>query len=89
MCGIVGFGDFTKNSEKQILVKKTIFDNYGGYNTSFKTGQDLELWLRLKDKIKFGYTHEVLLKYRLKPNSVRIGIYDNSCKNPISIWLIP
>ncbi|MBD3842801.1 MAG: glycosyltransferase [Campylobacterales bacterium] len=60
-----------------VLIKREIFNEYGGYNISCKTGQDLELWLRLRDKIKFGYINECLLKYRLNPNSMRQGIYDN------------
>lgn len=60
-----------------VLIKKDVFEKYGFYNILFKTGQDLELWLRLRDKIKFGYFNKCLLKYRLNPNSVRPGIYNN------------
>lgn len=60
-----------------VLIKKEIFNQHGKYNILCKTGQDLELWLRLKNKIKFGYINESLLKYRLNPNSVRASIYDD------------
>ena len=60
-----------------ILIKSDVFEKYGFYNILYKTGQDLELWLRLRGKINFGYYNKCLLKYRLNPNSVRAGIYNN------------
>ena len=30
-----------------VLIRKNILDNLGGYNTTFKTSQDIDLWFRL------------------------------------------
>lgn len=60
-----------------VFFKKDVVCKLGKYNPKFKTGQDLEFWLRLRDKIRFGFQHDKLLEYRLNPHSVRKGIYNN------------
>ena len=45
----------------------------GMYDESLRTGQDTDLWVRLRDAGSvFRYIPEPLLKYRLNPNSVRV-----------------
>lgn len=60
-----------------VFAKRDVFYKYGFYNPNYKTGQDLELWLRFNNKAKFGYIPEVILKYRISPNSVRAKKHEN------------
>lgn len=60
-----------------VMFKKSVFENVGGYDESFRTGQDLNLWLRMKEeKYNFGYIDKALLYYRLNPTSVRAYLSD-------------
>ncbi len=60
-----------------MINKETLLEN-GGYDESYKTGQDKTLWVRLRDTdCKFSYVRLSLLRYRLNPRSVRAGIYSD------------
>lgn len=60
-----------------VMFKKSTFSLLGGYNEECRTGQDLELWLRMKDEgLNFFYLNQTLLKYRLNPSSVRSYLSD-------------
>lgn len=50
-----------------LLVRKEIYERFGGFNTEFKTSADYELMLRLihKHKIKLGYLKEFAVKMRV------------------------
>lgn len=55
-----------------VMFKKSTFDKVGGYDEQYLTGQDLNLWLRMREqRCRFGYLNAVVLKYRLNPSSVR------------------
>jgi glycosyltransferase involved in cell wall biosynthesis len=54
-----------------VMIKTSVLKSYK-YNENFKTGQDADLWERLHyNKIRFYYIKDVLLFYRLNPDSVR------------------
>lgn len=60
-----------------VMFKKSTFDQVGGYDERCRTGQDLNLWLRMRDQgCHFGYLNQVVLKYRLNPLSVRAYLSD-------------
>lgn len=60
-----------------VMFKRSIFDRLGGYDEKCRTGQDLNLWLRMRERGgSFGYLNEVVLKYRLNPSSVRAYLSD-------------
>jgi hypothetical protein len=55
-----------------VMVRKSTLVDAGGYNEEYWTGQDHELWQRLKMKgATFRYIPETLLDLRLNPGSVR------------------
>ena len=55
-----------------VMFRRTIIIALGGYNESCKNDEDRDLWIRMKNSdIKFGYINEILLKYRINPDSVR------------------
>lgn len=55
-----------------VMFKKSTFVRLGGYDEQCSTGQDVNLWIRMrKQGCVFGYLDKVLLKYRLNPSSVR------------------
>ena len=54
--------DICKISPSSTLIKKSLFDQYGLFNTKFKVCEDYELWLRFTSKIEIGYINEVLIK---------------------------
>ena len=51
-----------KISPSSTLIKKSLFDQYGLFDTKFKVCEDYELWLRLTSKIEIGYIAEDLVK---------------------------
>lgn len=54
-----------------VMVKKEILE-HNKYNETYVTGQDAELWIRLRDQgVNFHYLKKELLYYRISPNSVR------------------
>ena len=54
--------DICKISPSSTLIKKSLFEQYGLFNTKFKVCEDYELWLRFTSKIEIGYIDEVLIK---------------------------
>ena len=54
--------DICKISPSSTLIKKSLFNQYGLFNTKFKVCEDYELWLRFTSKIEIGYIDEVLIK---------------------------
>lgn len=54
--------DICKISPSSTLIKKSLFDQYGLFNTKFKVCEDYELWLRFTSKIEIGYINEFLIK---------------------------
>lgn len=55
-----------------VMVKKETLIKFNGYNPFFRTGQDGELWIRMRDNgAKFYYLQKTLLLYRLNSNSAR------------------
>jgi|GEM_PF-1346736 len=48
-----------------VMMRKYIIDRFGGYDTSFRFSEDLDLWLRLVNRgVKFANLSEVLVRYR-------------------------
>lgn len=53
-----------------VMIRKSALDLAGGYN-NFPSGQDYDLWLRLRrNGCYFHYMKEPLLKYRIRSNSI-------------------
>jgi glycosyltransferase involved in cell wall biosynthesis len=51
-----------------LLVKDAVLA-CGGYDPTFKNGQDYDLWLRMTSHSRFGNSPRRLLKYRFQPGS--------------------
>ncbi len=48
-----------------VMMRKNIIDRFGGYDSSFRFSEDLDLWLRLINRgVKFANLSEVLVRYR-------------------------
>lgn len=61
-----------------VMFRKSVIEEAGSYDEAFRTGQDLELWIRLRDRgYCFGYIRDALLYFRLNPDSVR----EDRCRN--------
>jgi hypothetical protein len=52
------------------MIRRTAMERVGGYDTRFKTTQDLDLWLRLGEVGKLANLPQPLLKFRLHESSV-------------------
>jgi glycosyltransferase involved in cell wall biosynthesis len=48
-----------------VMIRKSVFEKVGLYDTSFRYAQDYELWTRIAIKFKTGNIPEKLLRYRL------------------------
>lgn len=60
-----------------VIFRKSTFNRIGGYNENCRTGQDVDLWLRMRDQeCHFGYLNKIVLMYRLNPSSVRSYLSD-------------
>ena len=54
--------DICKISPSSVLINKSLFEEFGLFDTKFKICEDYELWLRLSSKIEIGYLNEPLIK---------------------------
>jgi len=60
------------------MMKKSCLKKVGGYDENYWTGQDHELWQRMKQNdFQFRYLSQPLLDYRLNPDSVRANSDEN------------
>ncbi len=56
-----------------VMMKKSIFTNRFSYNVDYKYSQDYALWNKLSKNYKFYNIQEILLKFRLKNDNVKIN----------------
>ena len=56
-----------------LMMKKSIFTNRVSYNVDYKYSQDYALWIKLSKNYKFYNIQEILLKFRLKDDNVKIN----------------
>lgn len=47
-----------------VLMRRSVFDDIGHFDTRFKVGEDLDLWMRVAGKYLIGYIPEVLTRVR-------------------------
>ena len=53
-----------------VLAVKDAIDEYNGFDGTFKTCEDLDLWLQVSTKYPVLYIDEVLAEYRVSPNGL-------------------
>lgn len=70
---------FTKGSfaNSTILMRRSIFDEVGGYDESLAAMEDYELNLRISQKYQIGRVPKSLLRRRIHPGSFYSSGYDN------------
>ncbi len=70
-------------------VKRTIYNEIGGYNEDFKRAQDYEFWSRLIQKQKYRLLHvpKYLYLYRLHGNNIT-GMFDENTDYSYEIKII-
>ena len=72
-------------SHPTVMMKKTVFDNVGGYR-NFPCAQDYDLWLRLFDaNISMHIISEQLLEYRIRPDSIS---QKTNVKQMLTTWYV-
>lgn len=48
-----------------VMFRKSVIDQYGGYDSNFRYSEDLDLWLRFANRdVRFANLPEVLVRYR-------------------------
>ncbi|MBP7711896.1 MAG: glycosyltransferase family 2 protein [Gammaproteobacteria bacterium] len=52
------------------MLRREVFERYGGYRTDFPHAEDFDLWTRLAPTCQLGNVPEVLLDYTLSPRQV-------------------
>ena len=50
-------------------VRKSILDELGGFNEEYWIAEDYDLWLRISEKYKIKYIHNILYYYSIMRNS--------------------
>jgi glycosyltransferase involved in cell wall biosynthesis len=70
---------FTKNSfaNSTIVLRRSVFDEMGGYDESLMAMEDYELNLRIARKYRIGRIPESLLRRRIHPGSFYSSGYNN------------
>jgi glycosyltransferase involved in cell wall biosynthesis len=48
-----------------VILKRSVFNNLGKFDTRLSTTEDFDLWLRLSDYYLFDYIPEALVRYRI------------------------
>ena len=67
------FQTITAIAHPTVMFRKSVFDKHGGYDSSFRYAEDLDLWLRLLNRgVRFANLQEVLVRYRQQ----------NTCRKP-------
>jgi glycosyltransferase involved in cell wall biosynthesis len=61
-----------------VLIRRSTYLKFGGFDTTVRFVEDWELWLRLlHGGVKFGACREPLVQYRLHPNSTTQNVMGN------------
>jgi glycosyltransferase involved in cell wall biosynthesis len=50
-----------------VTIRRTVFDDVGGFNPKYWIAEDYDLWLRVAEKHPIKYLHRVLYYYRIIP----------------------
>lgn len=53
-----------------VIIKKSIFQEFGGFNTAYRALQDWDLWLKVSKEYEIGYLDKPLAEYRVHSSSV-------------------
>ena len=53
-----------------VVIKKAIFEEFGGFSTSYRALEDWELWIRVASKYDICYFEEPLVYYRVHSASI-------------------
>jgi len=68
-----------------VLIRRSIINGIGGYNSKIISGQDYELWLNLGCKSKFYNISEYLTQYRINPKGMTSSNYNLQLKETFMI----
>jgi glycosyltransferase involved in cell wall biosynthesis len=65
-----------------VMLRKDLLNDVGLFDTSLKTMEDQDLWVRIGKKKKFGYINEALAHYRLSESGIskQVGKYKKAYK---------
>jgi glycosyltransferase involved in cell wall biosynthesis len=53
-----------------VLATKEVLDEYNGFDETYRTCEDLDLWLRITSRYPVLYIDEVLAEYRVRPTGL-------------------
>lgn len=93
--GIIYYPEFHENIIKRkywkpflahptVMLRKTVYDAFGGYNPQLIRAQDSELWLKASNSFRFHNLQEVLLDY-YRPSTPKAFTDASTFKNLLSI----
>lgn len=64
-----------------ILIRRSILERVGGYDTTYKKAQDYDLWLRLSQTCKFSNLPEILMRKRVSKTMISVSTEREQLKN--------
>ena len=53
-----------------VMMRRSVYEQVGGYRSCFYFGQDSDLWLRMAEQSQFAFVNEVLYRYLRSPTSI-------------------
>jgi glycosyltransferase involved in cell wall biosynthesis len=59
-----------------VMAYKEVLRNFGGYDTNYRKAEDVDLWLRIIDKVTFHNLQKPLIKYSVVPGYSYLNFKD-------------
>tara|TARA_B100000780_G_scaffold274215_1_gene238906 strand:- start:656 stop:1456 length:801 start_codon:yes stop_codon:yes gene_type:complete len=75
-------------STSAVVVKKSVLLKHNGFNVSFRSAQDYEMWLRMSSDIKVKFVDRVLGTYIMRSGNISTSNYWSRLFNILRIKLI-
>ena len=71
------------------VLRKNLLEKFGTFDARIPRAQDFDLWFRLaKSGARIGYSREILLKYRVRPDNLSGGSVKRAERNIIALEII-
>jgi glycosyltransferase involved in cell wall biosynthesis len=70
-----------------VFIKKSVFDNFGGFDETLTTEMDPDLWFRIRKKTNWSFFKRIICNFRLSENAASSSL-DNRRRNAENIRIV-